>query len=254
MLLKKFYQIFNEISKRYAMRSLEDIAIAYESNRPTIYARVKKLKTLHPNEQLTEKIDNTLYLTDLGYALLTQNLREKPLKGKRTSGQHEPPIQDESFQRNFNEDLKKNSKEFNENLKNEPKEQDVKDKLIEEQKAEIEFLRSQLITKDQQTKQLVEVMDNLNQTIKELNKTMRNTLFESHSLLLDKKSEEVKATSPEPIVTPPEEKIEETEFIVEETIQEPSPRSPKETKAPSPKKRGLMTRLGVAVKILSGKY
>lgn len=151
------------------MKTLDDIAREYRTNKPAIYARVKKLEKLNPDAELTQKIDNTLFLTSKGERLLKSNLNERPIKQKAS---RQAEQQDTAEKKEFKKDFKNIL--INDELKTFLKL--IKDDLQAEREREIEILRQELDVKNKQIERLTGIIETEIEALKK-------TLTQSHTLI-----------------------------------------------------------------------
>lgn len=195
-------------------QSLRDLAEEYNTNKPTINARIKKLEQVL-NKPLTTKQDNIIYITEHGKRLLDDDIKTNPIKPKKKrqkSNQTKTPTIKQTKQAPKEPEKDSQSDYLNE--------------YIELLKENLNRLEEQLKAKDLQLARQNELIESLNANIQALNKT----LSESHTLL--SREQDLKAAAlPMP---------------------EPEPMPPRQSR--NGNKRNFLSKLLIAGKVIKGDY
>lgn len=64
--------------------TISELAKKYKVAKSTLRARIKRLEKNYPNEKILDKSGNTFFLTDFGFTLLEENLKNDPIAKKET--------------------------------------------------------------------------------------------------------------------------------------------------------------------------
>lgn len=168
--------------------SLRELAEEYNTNKPTINARIKKLEKVL-NRPLTTKQDNIIYITEHGKRLLDDDIRTNPIKPKKKRQKKAGSAAPATNQ------PRQSAPPVRQTAPEQPEKASQSNYINEY----IELLKDQLEAKDLQLARQSELIESLNDTIKALNKT----LSESHALL--SREQDLKAAAlpmPDPGITP----------------------------------------------------